>query len=272
MASDLANTNSDLPSPPGDRRCAYCGATLLEGFYFCPVCATPHRSAESVMPPAAPRQLVSEELILKKVPQVWTLFWIFFSALVGSSILTFVFLPEDSLLGFLLVELVLLITTCVYGALYWHNLRPQLVRPGFTRAAAWIGLAALPVLLGLNYLWNIFLPRSVGMEFGEDAFGPLMQNKGLAILTICVFPAILEEIAFRGLLQHWLHIAVKPFVAIFLASALFSAMHFSYFSFPYLLLVGALLGWTKYKTQSLYPCMVIHFLHNFVVLELFLEL
>jgi membrane protease YdiL (CAAX protease family) len=45
-------------------------------------------------------------------------------------------------------------------------------------------------------------------------------------------------------------------------------MHFSIISFPYLFCVGMLLGWTKLKTGSLYPSMLIHFLHNLAVIEL----
>jgi membrane protease YdiL (CAAX protease family) len=55
---------------------------------------------------------------------------------------------------------------------------------------------------------------------------------------------------------------------VIVASALFAGMHFSVISFPYLFLVGMLLGWTKWKTQSLYPSMLIHFLHNLIVIEL----
>jgi membrane protease YdiL (CAAX protease family) len=55
--------------------------------------------------------------------------------------------------------------------------------------------------------------------------------------------------------------------ALLIASALFMALHFSVLSAPYLLLVGMLLGWAKLKTGSLYPSMLIHFLHNFIVIS-----
>ena len=71
------------------------------------------------------------------------------------------------------------------------------------------------------------------------------------VFSFCVFPAVTEEIAFRGLLQHWLQLAIKPIHAMTVASALFAAVHFSVLSFPYLLLAGMLMGWTKYKTGSL---------------------
>ena len=33
--------------------------------------------------------------------------------------------------------------------------------------------------------------------------------------------------------------------------------------------LGMLLGWVKWKTNSLYPSMLIHFLHNFIVVMFF---
>jgi membrane protease YdiL (CAAX protease family) len=82
-------------------------------------------------------------------------------------------------------------------------------------------------------------------------------------------PAVIEEIAFRGLVQHWLHAAISPFRAMVLASALFTALHFSVLSAPYLFALGMVLGWAKWKTGSLYPSMLIHLVHNLVVLEFF---
>ncbi len=78
-----------------------------------------------------------------------------------------------------------------------------------------------------------------------------------------------EEIAFRGLVQHWLQIAIAPWKGLVLASALFMALHFSAISAPYLFAVGMLLGYVKQRTGSLYPSMLIHFLHNLVVITFF---
>ena len=89
------------------------------------------------------------------------------------------------------------------------------------------------------------------------------------IVLFCLFPAVVEEIAFRGLVQHWLQTAISPLKAMLPASALFTALHFSVLGAPYLFMVGMLLGWAKWKTGSLYPSMVIHFLHNLVVIEYF---
>jgi membrane protease YdiL (CAAX protease family) len=89
------------------------------------------------------------------------------------------------------------------------------------------------------------------------------------VLTFCIFPAIVEEIAYRGLVQHWLQAVLPAWKALVVASFLFAITHLSVISCPYLFLVGCLLGWAKLRTGSLYPSMLIHFVHNFVVIEFF---
>jgi len=66
----------------------------------------------------------------------------------------------------------------------------------------------------------------------------LHLSKLTMVTLFCLFPAITEEIAFRGLVQHWLVSAIAPMRALLIASALFMALHFSVLSAPYLLLVG----------------------------------
>ena len=147
----------------------------------------------------------------------------------------------------------------------------RLQRIGFDHWEAWAALLALVPLLLLNYGYHTWLTDLMGTS-GESFFTKLREegvSEAALLFSICVFPAVTEEIAFRGLVQHWLHVAVPPWTAIALAAALFSAMHFSVLSAPYLFLVGLLLGWARWRTGSLYPSMVIHFLHNFVVLEYF---
>ena len=46
---------------------------------------------------------------------------------------------------------------------------------------------------------------------------------------VCVFPAVFEELAFRGIIQVQFEKVVEPKVAILVASVLFSAAHFSFF-------------------------------------------
>ncbi len=252
--------------------CRYCGARLDPAFYFCLSCATPYKQTESVLPRPLPQRLGEGELIAKKAPHVWGLFWSYMAVVVGTGVFCYVLFGEDRPeLSLFFQAATLLVTTCIFAAVHWRSLLVQFRRVGLGRPAAWMGLAALVPLLAANYAYHGWVLRELGAE-GDHWLNRLRQSglgEGTLVFFICVFPAVIEEIAFRGLVQHWLQIAISPFRALVLASALFTALHFSILSAPYLFAVGMLLGWTKYKTASLYPCMLIHLIHNFVVLEFF---
>jgi membrane protease YdiL (CAAX protease family) len=167
--------------------------------------------------------------------------------------------------------LAMFVTTCAFATMYWRSLVVQFKRIGFDHPAALVALLLLPVGLAVNYLYFSFLTEGLGLP--ESHFLDRLRGRGISELTLifsfCVFPAVTEEIAFRGLVQHWLQTALHPVRALVFASFLFTVLHFSILSFPYLFGVGMLLGWAKWKTNSLYPSILIHFLHNYVVITYF---
>jgi membrane protease YdiL (CAAX protease family) len=250
------------------RRCAYCGAPLHPNFYFCLACATPYQGVEAVLPVPVPPYLSDGQLIARKAPGVWPLFWTYCGVILGSWILALAFRRDQQAIALVISSLAMLVATLVFGALHWPSLAVQLKRFGFFRWEAYAGLAALAPLLAVNYFYHGWLRSLVG-ERGESGLQSLGLSWSAMVVLICVFPAVLEETAFRGLIQHWLQTAITPLKALVLASALFTALHCSLVSAPYLFAVGMLLGWVKQKTGSLYPSMLIHFLHNFVVLAFF---
>src|SRR4051812_14132420 len=106
---------------PEDPRqyCRYCGAALSEFYYFCLGCGTPYKSLDTVLTPSHPRQLTDGELIRLKAPHVATLFWTYFSVIVGVSLFTFIFFREERLdLQLFLNEIAILATTCIFGWVY----------------------------------------------------------------------------------------------------------------------------------------------------------
>ncbi len=97
-------------------RCAYCGAALIARFYFCPVCATPYKDEEDVLPPVRPALLTPEKLLMLKVPQAARLFWTYVAVLVGSALAgLLVFGAGRTDLVIVLELLALLVTTCIYA-------------------------------------------------------------------------------------------------------------------------------------------------------------
>ena len=256
--------------------CDYCGAKLNPMFYFCLACATPYKAVEAVIPPHRPRRLAAEELIAIKAPRVWPLFWTYLGVILAVFILGEMLFVEDRPdLKLFFADAALFITTCVFAAIYWRSLAMQLRQFGFHKPAALVALAALIPTLAINALYNGALFEWLNRGYFEidEMYLDRLREAGMGdaamVFSFCLIPAVTEEIAFRGLMQHWLQVAIKPLHALLLASALFAALHFSIYSFPYLFGVGMLLGWAKWKTGSLYPSMLIHFLHNLVVVMLF---
>lgn len=263
---------TDEHTPREDNICLYCGAVLDREYYFCLRCATPYTDLSNVLPVVRPKPLTDGDLIERRAPHAMPMFWTYLSVIVFTGIGSAVaFGSEHRLPQILLSEGAILATTGFFAARHWQSLAVQFGRLGLNQWPALVGVLALVPLVTINYFYHSWLARSVGQQPGQ-LFDQLraegLSHAGLIVIA-CVFPAIAEEIAFRGLLQHWLQVAIKPGRALLLASALFMVLHFSVVSAPYLLAVGLLLGWMKMKTGSLYPSMLVHFLHNFFVIELF---
>jgi membrane protease YdiL (CAAX protease family) len=241
------------------QRCRYCGAPLAPAFYFCLYCATPYQSPDAVVPIVVRPTPSVETRVKRFAPHVMTMFWTYVVT-IGVAIVAAVALQDKPELGMYVGSGLLLIVTCFFAVRHWQSLVVQLIRPGFLRWEAWAALLVLPALIGVNWLWHGWLPRDqIRFDFDFKA----------QVILICVLPAITEEIAFRGLVQHWLHVAVRPVMAMVLASALFTALHLTLYSAPVLFSMGMLLAWARWKTGSLYPGMLMHFLYNLAAILIF---
>jgi membrane protease YdiL (CAAX protease family) len=94
----------------------------------------------------------------------------------------------------------------------------------------------------------------------------------VVMLVLAVFPAIFEEILFRGGFQQvfvgWTR---NKWVGIIITSVVFSVFHFSYFGFLPRVLLGIVLGLVFYESRNLWLAILLHFLNNgFIVLQLYI--
>jgi membrane protease YdiL (CAAX protease family) len=266
------------PFPPRNKPsvqqdfCRYCGSPLVAQYYFCLGCGSPYKHADLVVSAAKPMPLFEGELIRQKAPHVGSIFWTYFIIVFCVQIFAILLSADDrpDLIMFV-AEGGILLATGVLAALHWPTLTSQLKRFGFFSPAAWIGLAALVPMLLFNYYFHGWVAEQLDIEHLNP--GDELRALGFGSMTLmivyCLIPAVTEELSFRGLVQHWLQVAIKPWRALVLASFLFAVLHFSVISFLYLFTLGMILGWMKLKTGSLYPSMLAHFLHNLAVIELF---
>lgn len=132
-------------------------------------------------------------------------------------------------------------------------------------------LAMLPVAVG-TFIFAYFSMTALTYAFDipEEGITDLFFDAGFGwtavILLICVQPAIIEELAFRGVILHGLRGAMSDREAIIVSSLMFAILHLNLLGIPYLFVVGATAGWIRIKSGSLLPCMLLHFCHNFLVI------
>jgi len=83
------------------------------------------------------------------------------------------------------------------------------------------------------------------------------------LFFLAVFPAIAEEVFFRGVLQRLMILLTKrPWVGIVITGIIFSALHGQYLGFLPRLVLGILLGALYWYSGSLWPGIIAHFFNN----------
>ena len=94
----------------------------------------------------------------------------------------------------------------------------------------------------------------------------------MAVLTIALMPALSEEVLFRGVLQRKFIVWTGNIHAgIWLAAALFSAIHLQFYGFVPRMLLGALFGYLYVWSGNLWVPILAHFVNNgFTILLIFL--
>lgn len=144
-----------------------------------------------------------------------------------------------------------------------RRLWPLLVRHGFERDAQWQPLAAM---LGLavfveGYFWLATRAGVTTLAYLDDvraAGWPLWI--GVVLVSPC--PAVFEELAFRGVIQQRLRVAMGRKEAIVVQGAMFAVLHMTPLVFVSHFAIGVVLGWVRDRTRSLYPGMAFHALWN----------
>lgn len=85
------------------------------------------------------------------------------------------------------------------------------------------------------------------------------------IILECIFPAIFEEIMFRGWLIGCLKKYTNTIIASIISSLIFSFAHHYQSPFGYITIFILSLFWCflDYATKSIFPSILVHFIHNF---------
>ena len=144
-------------------------------------------------------------------------------------------------------------------------------RPGLWLPSVITFVVGLPLIGLVGYL-NLQLPLPEWMVSNEATSNAMLAGVLtfeqwpellLGLLTVAVIPALCEELMFRGLLQgRLLRGVLSEELAIWIAAAIFSAIHLEFAGFFPRLLLGALLGYAYRWTGTLWAAILLHLLFN----------
>jgi len=125
------------------------------------------------------------------------------------------------------------------------------------------GLAFLgyPAITGINIIWHSLISL-----IGTPIIPPLPPLTNLteflvALIVIGVFPSVFEELMFRGIMLRGYE-RLGKFAAVAITGILFGFLHMSFANFPALIILGIVLGYVVYRSDSVYTGMLYHFIHN----------
>ena len=125
----------------------------------------------------------------------------------------------------------------------------------------WCVVAALGAIIPSVWLQE-HMPELPNIA--EDTFDMIMRDRW-GYLSIGLLAPLAEELVFRGAIQRsLLQWTKQPWVAIAISAIFFAAAHLNPAQLPHAFLVGLLLGWMYYRTDSIVPCVVYHWVNNTV--------
>lgn len=125
-----------------------------------------------------------------------------------------------------------------------------------------------PLIYLMSYLnANIPLPEVIqSFEDSQDALiASLLTADQLLIVTlihIAVVPSVCEEIMYRGYVLRMFERSVSPFWAIVITGAIFGAYHLRISQIIPLVILGVVITWLAWKSNSLVPAMAAHLANN----------
>jgi membrane protease YdiL (CAAX protease family) len=118
----------------------------------------------------------------------------------------------------------------------------------------------------MNAAYHTALRGFIGVRPSAD---PILAATGvtpLVLFAYCLEPAVVEELFFRYLALDTLRGVMNVHAAVVISSVMFGLAHIGVpLSIPMLALVGVALGYARVASGRLALPMVLHFLHNFVI-------
>ena len=150
-------------------------------------------------------------------------------------------------------------------AMIWHLIHFKYVKFNLKSfgevSGKTIGLSIPLIVAGMLFI-NL-CSEFLGLpDLMQDTFLGMSRNV-FGIISITIMAPLVEELLFRGAIQgYMLRKGMKPLNAILIASAIFGIVHMNPIQVPFAFAIGMIFGWLYYRTGSVIPGIVGHFINN----------
>jgi membrane protease YdiL (CAAX protease family) len=162
-------------------------------------------------------------------------------------------------------------TVLVFIAIVWAGAPSRFRQSGGTRLATWLlGLPILALLLGINIGYGKLLLEYIGEQPHIEVIPINFENYfWLVLLSVCIQPAVVEELFFRYLCLGHLKRVMNQHGAIWVTAVMFGLAHLhNPIGMPVLIIIGAGFGYVRVKSGGLTLPILLHGLHNAIVVML----
>ena len=150
-------------------------------------------------------------------------------------------------------------------AMIWHLIHFKYVKFNLKSfgevSGKTIGLSIPLIVAGMLFI-NL-CSEFLGLpDLMQDTFRAMSRNV-FGIISITIMAPLVEELLFRGAIQgYMLRKGIKPLHAILIASAIFGIVHMNPIQIPFAFAIGLIFGWLYYRTGSVVPGIIGHFINN----------
>lgn len=159
-----------------------------------------------------------------------------------------------------------IITMAVFLMAKWSVVSRHWVRTRPWFVLFWCVVAALGALVPSVWLQE-HMPELPNLVEGE--FDMIMKDR-MGYFVVGLLAPLAEEMVFRGaILRSLLRWKSNPWVGIVISAILFAMIHMNPAQMPHAFLIGLLLGWMYWRTDSIVPGVVYHWVNNTVAYILY---
>lgn len=114
----------------------------------------------------------------------------------------------------------------------------------------------------IGYIWELYERSLHGGASGEAMMVSSLGGVVPALLFVAVFPAIFEEILFRGVMMTRFEKMFNKDISLAMVSMIFAIIHQNIHSLLWLFCMGLFLGFLRNKSGSIFPGIFAHFFLN----------